>query len=138
MGKIFNWTDEELTFLRDNYRKYRYVELASILKKSKKSIEIKITRLGLTPKGVTHKRWLKAEDHFLMNHFEEYTDFELGQKFNCTIRNVRERLAELKLKRKIITPIETKTEVQPWTRPKPDHTNPDYTKLIDHYANMKF
>ncbi len=55
-------TDSELQFLRDNYNKLTYDELATSLKRSKKTVSNRVASLKLRKSGT---RWTPAEVLFI-------------------------------------------------------------------------
>lgn len=53
------WTDEEIDFLRENYKQLRALDIAVILDRSWSSIHHKLERLGLR----SYNKWLKVNSH---------------------------------------------------------------------------
>lgn len=48
------WTDEEISFLKDNYKSMTYRQLSEYLDRSKSAIDLKINRLGLKKEKYTY------------------------------------------------------------------------------------
>jgi hypothetical protein len=98
--KLFRkkWENQELCWLRENYRKLRYCEIASKLKRTKNAIKnIIIKKDWAKPKP----RWLREEEIFLRRMYKKTKSvIEVGKLMNRTRFSVyckARRLGILKL-----------------------------------------
>jgi hypothetical protein len=71
------WTVEEENFLRENYPKLKYNELAKKLNKTKSSVDHKIIRMKLDKK---RKRFTKEEEKLLRKNYANSDSKELAKK----------------------------------------------------------
>lgn len=60
------WTNQEISYLRDNYRSLTTEELSNILGRDIKYVIKKANRLGLLRRNI----WTKEEDAIILEHFE--------------------------------------------------------------------
>lgn len=93
MGNI-HWSDEELQFLRDNYKTKTYKELSQYLDRSKSAIDLKINRLGLKK-----SKYIYNHDFFEQIDTQEKA-YWLGFIFadGCVCRNETNNSCELCIK----------------------------------------
>lgn len=75
--KKTNWTNEEISFLKDNYKKYTYQELSEILNRSRNAIQHKISRLGFSKSQYSNQK-KKLNDSFFHNINSEEKAYWLG------------------------------------------------------------
>lgn len=92
------WTDEEIKFVRDHWRKMSDAEIAKALgTRSRRAIRNLRCRYGWLPKA---KIWLPHEVAFLKAHWEDMTDAELVKVLRRHsiqgIRGFRKRLRLIK------------------------------------------
>ena len=73
------WTEDEINYLINNYSDKTNEELAIILNRSKKSINIKGFRLGLEKSNI---RWTDNEVNYLINNYSDKTNQELSINLN--------------------------------------------------------
>lgn len=89
MGK---WTEEEIKFLKENYRELESKEIAKKLNRSISSIRNKLFYLD-----INKKKWTKKEIEFLQEHIEN-TDKYLAKKLNRSIKSIKRKKHGMKLK----------------------------------------
>lgn len=90
------WTEEELSFLIENYADLDMEELSAKLKRSRKAIEVKATRLNLIRRGV---KWNDKEDDFLKKNYKSRPVSYLSHYLHRTPKAISHRKYELGLNR---------------------------------------
>ena len=87
MSKL--WTNEEVIFLKENYRDKTYEEIASLLGRTKSSIERKLSNLGLSKKDISdYTFWTDEKVSFLKENKDLYSCKELGIKLGFTEKKI--------------------------------------------------
>lgn len=76
------WTEEDNNYLRENFNKHTYKELAQLLNRSVEATKIQSKKLGLR-KAVANE-WTKEEMEYLKENINKYSYEELGQLLNRT------------------------------------------------------
>lgn len=97
MITIKDWNEEELAYLRANFQKYTYNELANHLGKSCFSIKKAANALRMVKQP--HKPWTKEEDDFLKEHYIDMTSAEIGGKLGRSVHSINARRDTLGLVR---------------------------------------
>ena len=72
----YDYTDQDIEFLKNNYDKISYEDIAEILSKTVSSISIKINRLGLKKS----EKWSEDEIELLKEKYPHYTNKYLSEK----------------------------------------------------------
>lgn len=72
----YDYTENDILFLKENYDKMSYGEISKILNKSIGSISTKINRLGLLKSG----KWSDEEINLLIEKYPHYTNKYLSEK----------------------------------------------------------
>ncbi len=93
-GKV--WTDDEIEFLKNNYLTMTYVEIASHLKRSLRSVHGKAHLLKLQ-KGVSTKNWTKEEIQFLRENANSMGYDEIAKHINRSPSAIYNKVYELQL-----------------------------------------
>ena len=83
------WTDDEVSFLKDNYKKYTYDELALQLNKSFSSIQFKLMKLGL--KKLEQNKWTDDEVSFLKDNYLKMSIKDISKILDRTYSSVIEK-----------------------------------------------
>ena len=93
------WTDREIKFLRDNYNKLTYNELATRLNRSKGAIIRRNEILKLRKSG---GRWTTAEVQYLKDNYETAGMDELSQHlYTRSDAAIRAKARKYQLRKKI-------------------------------------
>ena len=95
MIKIRNWTEEQVTFLFENYDKYTVRELSKKLNKSESSVTGAAKKLGFSK--ITHKKWTDEELQYLRNNYLDMSVEEISKNVCHTIAAVNTKLGHLGL-----------------------------------------
>lgn len=93
-GKV--WTDDEISFLKNNYLTMTYVEIADYLKRSLRSVQSKASLLKLR-KGISAKNWSKEEIEFLKENANSMGYDEIARHINRSLSAIYNRVYELQL-----------------------------------------
>jgi len=91
------WTDEELAYLKDNYKQYTYAELGKQMGCPGDSVRIKAKSLGLSKERID--LWSNEEKQFLADHYATHTARELAEKLKRTRQATQRMIRELGLKK---------------------------------------
>lgn len=91
------WTDEELAYLKDNYKKYTYPELGEQMGRPGDSVWVKAKSLGLSKERID--LWSNEEKQFLRDNYSTHTARELAEKLKRTRRATQRMIHELGLKK---------------------------------------
>ena len=111
MSKL--WTNEEVIFLKENYIDKTYEEIASLLGRTKSSIERKLSNLGLSKKDISdYTFWTDEKISFLKENKDIYSCKELGIKLGFTEKKILKKLSDLGLKKLRITDVPRKKKVK--------------------------
>lgn len=111
MSKL--WTNEEVIFLKENYKEKTYEEIASLLGRTKSSIERKLSNLGLSKKDISdYTFWTDEKISFLKENKDIYSCKELGIKLGFTEKKILKKLSDLGLKKLRITDVPRKKKVK--------------------------
>ena len=89
---IDNWTKEEETFLRENYRKVSTETLSYLLKKDKDAIYRKASKLKLSK-----RKWLKEEDEYLERSWGRTSITSIAEHLGRSELAVKERAQKMRL-----------------------------------------
>ena len=89
---IDNWTKEEETFLRENYRKVSTETLSYLLKKDKDAIYRKASKLKLSK-----RKWLKEEDEYLERSWGRTSITSIAEHLGRSELAVKERAQRMRL-----------------------------------------
>ena len=76
------WTEEDKDYLKKNFNKYTYKQLAQLLNRSVEAIKLQSKKLGLR-KRVTNE-WVEEDIKYLKENINKYSYEELGQLLNRT------------------------------------------------------
>lgn len=89
------YTDEEITFVKENYKKLTVKQLAEKLNKSTYNISTILSELGL--KKQVHKPWNKEEIEFLKKNYMSMTNTEIAKRLNRSLNSISARMDQLGL-----------------------------------------
>lgn len=87
------WTEEEVEFLKENYKEMEDKELAKKLGRNTKTISWKRLSLGLRKR----RAWTEEETRFLIDNWEDMSDEKLAIKLNRSKISVKQQRLKLKL-----------------------------------------
>ena len=99
-----DWSDEELTILKENYGKIPTKKLAARLKRTEPSIRSQARIQGLQKKGKTRKPWTYADDLQLYNlYHSKFLKGRISIKgiskiLHRTVKSIEFRLSDKKLR----------------------------------------
>lgn len=92
------WSEEELTFLRENYSKKYLDEICELLpNRAKDSIINMATKLKVISKDALERRFSKDEKEFISFYYKYMTDEEIGQALNRSAHCVQNKRLEMGL-----------------------------------------
>ncbi len=101
-----DWTEKQLLFLKENFRRMSNVELTEHLDKTIKEIDIRMDIENLKRRFV----WTKERDEMLLK-LQELSNKDIAAKLNTTVASVKGRLRRLKAKGMKIKPRRKKSIV---------------------------
>lgn len=81
------WSDREVAFLKENYKKMKVEELAEELDRTSRGVRGKAERLNLDLKSLERNKkheWTIEDLEFLRNNYMHFTDEELAEKLDKT------------------------------------------------------
>jgi hypothetical protein len=79
------WSEEEIEFIRENYKKLTVKEIADELKRTPRGVRGKIERIGikLEPLKRNQKyKWTKEDVKFIKDNYKVLTDKKIAKKIN--------------------------------------------------------
>ena len=91
-----NWTQDEIDFLKENYDILTQEEISSILNRTIKSIQKKMSYLGIK-KYIRNDNWSQDEINFLKENYSNVSNEELMNILNRTDRAIRAKAVSLNL-----------------------------------------
>lgn len=91
------WNAQEDAFLRENYNKLNYEEMALKLNRTKRAVGARCQALKLTANK--SPAWTESEINWLKENFDKYTKSELAKKLKRTPNAVQVKANRLGLKR---------------------------------------
>lgn len=91
------WTEEEEAFLRENFGRLTYGEIAEALKRSKRAVCHKAFNLGFSADA--YVPWKKDDVDFLRRNFASMSSQELAASLRRTVHAVRRKAHKLGLRR---------------------------------------
>lgn len=98
------WTELELQFLRNNYRKKSTAEIAAVLGRGQSAVVAKITKLGISymknPSG-SNIRWTPEADQFLRDHADNGWQW-CADKMGRTVTSIHNRVRRLGIQLKML------------------------------------
>jgi len=86
--KQTRWTAEEKQFVKDNYDKMEYIEIGTILDRSKDAVRKQVKALGLNKL----EYWTEEEDKFLLKHYGKTAIESISKKLNRSILAIEHRI----------------------------------------------
>lgn len=95
MAKERNWTREEDGILKENLHKKKYKDIAIMLNRSLKAIQLRVFESGLSDKR--SPKWSRDEIYFLKSSYLKLRHKELAKKLGRTTIAVRVKLTKLRL-----------------------------------------
>lgn len=97
------WTDEETDFLKDNYGKLTYKEIAFALHRTKESVSRRANRIGIVHKRERHAingtLWSSEELRYLIGHKDDNCE-DTAKHLGRSVSSVRNKLTQLKFRKK--------------------------------------
>jgi len=93
------WTKEETRFLRKNYKKKSYQEIANDLSMSRIAVFQKARRMGLKLRQ-TPRPWTEADDEYIRQNYKKIPTREIAQKLNRSLDAVINRAGPLGISQK--------------------------------------
>jgi len=95
----FYWTEADLQYLKSNYKKISYIEMANSLNKTPEAISQKAHRMGfLDPLDGT---WLQKDIDYLIENYSYIDNKDLSEYFERSIRSIIDKAISLNLKKKV-------------------------------------
>lgn len=85
------WTKDEKQFIRDNYDKMEYQEIADILNKDKEGVRKQVKELGLSKL----RYWTEEEEDYLLKHYGKTPLHTMSKKLNRSIKSIQSHMYEL-------------------------------------------
>lgn len=101
--KNTSWTDDEITFLKENYSHMTNAQMAAALDRTKTAVDLKLNRLGINKSKYTYNQnyfeninsadkayWLgfiAADGYVVFKDTSEYRNYELGVELQYRDRN---------------------------------------------------
>jgi hypothetical protein len=94
------WTEEEINFLKENWRKMTYLQMAPVLGRNRNAIGTEAKRLGLVKyHHLSEMKWTPQKDEFLRKNYADMSRKELARKLGCSTIAVKSRLKVLEIKK---------------------------------------
>ncbi|MHA2292852.1 MAG: hypothetical protein ACXACK_11850 [Candidatus Hodarchaeales archaeon] len=90
------WSDAEITFLRNHYHSKTNEELAKSLKRSPNTVKEAATRYGLIRRG---RKWIEEEIQFLQEKFTTMSYEGLARQLNRSLIAIESKAKELQLRK---------------------------------------
>lgn len=101
--KRCKWSEEEISYIKENAIKLTVKEMSIYLDRSEKAIREKLRRIGCglsVIKNTNYTKWNKEEDDFLINNYLNMTTKEIACILNRPEYGVKARKNKLKLNNK--------------------------------------
>lgn len=105
------WTEEEIKFLRQNYHKLKYKQIAEILGRSLKSVETKAFELGLRKGSVMPTVWTEEKIEYLKKNYHKMTYEELSKQLGISKRAIKTKLRQLGIKKRYKPELKVETKL---------------------------
>lgn len=87
------FSEEEISFIIDNYKNMKSGEIGRIIGRSSKVIEHKAREIGL----IKNIKWTIEEEKFILNNLGSLSPLEISEKLNRSLSSVYHRIQELNL-----------------------------------------
>lgn len=91
------WQNSDLEFMKSNYYKMSYAEIAIYFNRNINTVKSKCHSLGLI--RYNFSLWTKKEIDFLKEHYSDYSAVDLALKLNRSIDAIKKMAYRLKLKK---------------------------------------
>jgi hypothetical protein len=95
----FYWTDENIQYLKYNYKTLSYSEMAKSLNKTSEAITQKAYRIGLLEP--IDGKWIADDIDYLIEHYSFMDNKELSIYFKRSIQSIIDKAISLDLKKKV-------------------------------------
>lgn len=96
LPKSNEWTDEEISALKELSEKYHYKEIAKLMGKSENAIYLKAKRLDITLIQ-DRRKWTEEEEKVLMERWGEMSIEKLGKKLKRSVFSLKVKAVRLGL-----------------------------------------
>lgn|GEM_PF-6553075 len=93
------WSEEEVQFLKKNYKKMTYYKIAKVLGKSYSSVYMKAYRLQLKKRKKNY--WSVEEDRFIIENYPRMSVREIADALGRSKTSVSSKIKELRKQGKI-------------------------------------
>ena len=105
------YTDDEIQYLKDNYKKIKYRELGEVLKRSEYSIRWELCKLresGIIKAKYEHEKWTREQIKFIRENRNKMNNIEIGEILGRNnVRTIIDRYG-LRRSKKAIKELEVK------------------------------
>jgi hypothetical protein len=94
------WTKEETRYLRKNFKKKSYQEIAKDLGMTRIAVFQKARKMGLRLRQ-TPRPWTEADDEYIRQNYKKIPTREIAQKLNRSLDAVINRAGPLGISQKV-------------------------------------